>query len=206
MSFGMNVAPTATTASSTIRYATPIAWPRLILVRRSIRRTSGSSASARNNEMTTHERTWREIQITSSVTAISSTIRSTRKMVRGRNSTTRSAVTHNSIAGGPDGVRLRAMSLRVSPAVEHASLPHGGTVTVWVGIPDDPYIEDKSQLTTVDIQLHEGNGVVASVETVLDPDQESEARQLARDVKAAIEAGEIGLHAQELERFADELR
>jgi len=44
------------------------------------------------------------------------------------------------------------------------------------------------------------------VSTVLDPDQASEARQLARDVKAAIESGEIGLHANELERFADQLR
>jgi hypothetical protein len=33
-----------------------------------------------------------------------------------------------------------------------------------------------------------------------------ESRQLARDVKAAIESGEIGLHAHELERFADQLR
>jgi hypothetical protein len=98
------------------------------------------------------------------------------------------------------------MSLRTSPIVEHAALPHGGTVTVWVGIPDDPYYDDKSQLTTVDIQLHEGNAVVASMSTVLDPDQESEARQLARDVKAAIESGEIGLHAHDLERFADQLR
>jgi hypothetical protein len=98
------------------------------------------------------------------------------------------------------------MTLRSTPVVEHASLPHGGTVTVWVGVPDDPYYDDKSQLTTVDIQLHEGNGVVASVSTVLDPDQDSEARQLALDVKAAIESGEIGLHAHELERFADQLR
>src|SRR5437868_6436022 len=98
------------------------------------------------------------------------------------------------------------MTLRSSPVVEHASLPHGGTITIWVGVPDDPYYDDKSQLTTVDIQLHEGNGVVASVSTVLDPDQESEARQLARDVKAAIESGEIGLHAHELERLADQLR
>jgi len=98
------------------------------------------------------------------------------------------------------------MGLFSSPIVEHASLPHGGTVTVWVGVPDDPYYDDKSQLTTVDLQLHEGNGVVASVSTVLDPDQESEARQLARDVRAAIESGEIGLHAHELERFADQLR
>ena len=98
------------------------------------------------------------------------------------------------------------MSLRESPIVEHASLPSGGTVTVWVGVPDDAYYDDKSQLTTVDIQLREGNGVVASMSTVLDPDQGSEALQLAREVKAALEAGEIGLHAHELEPFADKLR
>jgi hypothetical protein len=98
------------------------------------------------------------------------------------------------------------MSLYTSPAIEHASLPGGGTVTVWVGVPDDPYIDDKSQLTNVDIQLHEGNAVVASVTTVLERHEESEARQLARDVKAALEAGDIGLHAHDLERFADELR
>lgn len=78
-------------------------------------------------------------------------------------------------------------------------------MTVWIGIPDDPYIEDKSLLTTVDLQLHEGRSIVASVSTVLDPGQESEARRLAREVKAALEAGEIGLHAHELEPFADRL-
>jgi hypothetical protein len=98
------------------------------------------------------------------------------------------------------------MSLRTSPAVEHATLPGGGTVTVWVGVPDDPYYDDKSQLTTVDIQLHEGNAIVASMSTVLDPDQESEGHELAREVKAAIEAGTIGLHAHDLEPFADRLR
>lgn len=98
------------------------------------------------------------------------------------------------------------MTLHSAPIVEHASLPDGGSISVWVGVPDDPYIEDKRQLTTVDLQLHEGNSVVASMSTVLGPAQESEARQLARDVKAAIEAGEIGLHAHDLERFADELR
>jgi hypothetical protein len=98
------------------------------------------------------------------------------------------------------------MSLRTSPVVEHAALPGGGAVTVWVGVPDDPYIEDKSALTTVDIQLHEGTAVVASLSTVLDPDQDSEGRQVAREVKAALEAGEIGLHADDLEPFADQLR
>ena len=100
---------------------------------------------------------------------------------------------------------MRGVSLRSTPIVEHASLPGGGTVTVWVGVPDDPYIE-RSQLTNVDIQLHEGRSVVASMTTVLDPDQGSEALALAREVKAAIEAGEIGLHAEALEPFADRLR
>jgi hypothetical protein len=89
---------------------------------------------------------------------------------------------------------------------EHATLPKGGGVMIWVGIPDDPYINDKSTLKTVDLQLHEGGAVIASVSTVLEPGQAHEALELAREVKAALEAGEIGLHAHELEPFADQLR
>lgn len=95
------------------------------------------------------------------------------------------------------------MSLRTSPVIEHAALPGGGTVTVWIGVPDDPYFDDKSQLTTVDIQLIEGRSVIASMSTALEPEQETEARKLASDVKAALEAGEIGLHAHDLERFEE---
>jgi hypothetical protein len=98
------------------------------------------------------------------------------------------------------------MPLRASPVVEHAALPSGGSVTIWVGIPDDPYIDDKRQLTTVDIQLREGSSVIASLSTVLEPEQTSEAVALAREVKTAIENGEIGLKASELEAFADRLR
>ena len=98
------------------------------------------------------------------------------------------------------------MSLRTSPVIEHAALPAGGSVLIWVGIPDDPYIDDKSTLKTVDIQLHEGNAIVASTSTVLDSNHEDGARALAREVKAALESGTIGLHAHELEAFADELR
>ena len=98
------------------------------------------------------------------------------------------------------------MSLRGTPIVEHAALPGGGSVEVWVGVPEDPYIEDREALTTVDLQLREGASVVASVSTVLDPDETSEALALAREVKAAIESGEIGLKAHDLEPFADRLR
>ena len=98
------------------------------------------------------------------------------------------------------------MPLRSSPVVEHAALPGGGSVTIWVGVPDDAYIEDKRLLRNVDLQLHEGGSVVATLTTVLEPEQTREAEQLAREVKAALESGEIGLHASELERFADRLR
>jgi hypothetical protein len=98
------------------------------------------------------------------------------------------------------------VSLRTTPVIEHAELPGGGSVMIWVGIPDDPYIEDKSELKTVDIQLHEGSQIVASISTVLDATHEDGAHALAREVKAALEAGTIGLHAHELEAFADELR
>ena len=98
------------------------------------------------------------------------------------------------------------MSLRGTPVTEHAGLPGGGSVEVWVGVPDDPYIEDREALTTVDLQLREGASVVASVSTVLGPEQTSDALTLAREVKAALEAGEIGLKAHDLEPFADRLR
>jgi hypothetical protein len=78
-------------------------------------------------------------------------------------------------------------------------------VEVWVGVPDDPYIA-KSELNSVDLQLREGENVLASVTTVLDADQDSEARQLAREVRAAIEADRIPLTASALEPFADRLR
>lgn len=98
------------------------------------------------------------------------------------------------------------MSLRTSPVEEHAELGDGASVLVWVGVPDDPYVDDKTTLRTVDVQLREGAAVLASLSTVLRPEQHGEARQLAREVKSALEAGEIGLHASELEPFADRLR
>jgi hypothetical protein len=97
------------------------------------------------------------------------------------------------------------VTLRASPVVEHASLPGGGSVEVWVGVPDDSYIS-KAEQTNVDLQLREGGSVLATVTTVLDPAQDGEARQLAREVRAAIEAERIPLTAAALEPFADRLR
>jgi len=98
-----------------------------------------------------------------------------------------------------------AVTLQANPIVEHASLAGGGSVTVWVGVPDDSYVA-ASERTSVDVQLREGDNVLASVTTVLEPGQESEARQLAREVRAAIEADRIPLTAAALEPFADRFR
>jgi len=97
------------------------------------------------------------------------------------------------------------VTLRAGPVVEHASLPGGGSVEVWVGVPEDSYIK-RSQQTNVDLQLREGANVLASVTTVLDVEQTSEARELAREVRAAIEAGDVPLTAAAIEPFADRLR
>jgi hypothetical protein len=97
------------------------------------------------------------------------------------------------------------VSLRVQPVVEHASLPGGGSVEIWVGVPDDSYIA-KQDLSTVDVQLREGESVLASATTVLDPDEDDAARALARDVREGIEAGTVPLTAAALEPFADRLR
>ena len=96
------------------------------------------------------------------------------------------------------------MSLRSAPAVREAKLPGGGFVTVWVGVPDDSYLGN--QETNVDLQLREGSNVLATVTTVLDVDQEHEAHELAREVQAALEAGEASLSASSIERYADQPR
>jgi hypothetical protein len=81
-------------------------------------------------------------------------------------------------------------------------LPDGRNVTVHVGIPADPYIP-RSELHTVDVELHSGGAVLAAVNTVLDPDQESEAEHLARAIAQGLESGELKPTASSIERLAD---
>ena len=90
--------------------------------------------------------------------------------------------------------------------IEHsATLPDGRNVTVHVGVPDDPYIP-RAELDTVDIELHSGGHVLAAVNTVLDPDQESEAEQLALEIAKKLESGELEPTAHAIEPLADTLR
>src|SRR3954465_3687687 len=97
------------------------------------------------------------------------------------------------------------MSLRGRTIERSATLPDGRNVTVHVGVPDDPYIQ-RSELETVDVELHSGGHVLAAVNTVLDVEQESEAEQLAREIGQKLESGGIEPKAHGIEPLADTLR
>ena|SRR5436305_490165 len=96
------------------------------------------------------------------------------------------------------------MTLRGSPVIEDATLPDGRRVRVRVGVPDDPYIA-ASELDTVALELVADGEVLATVNTILEPQQDSEARELAREVIAGLESGELAPTAGALEPLADRL-
>jgi hypothetical protein len=97
------------------------------------------------------------------------------------------------------------MSLRGRTIERTATLPDGRHVIVHVGVPDDPYIA-RSELETVDVEVHSAGHVLAAVNTVLDVDQEGEAEQLAREIADKLESGELEPTASAIEPLADTLR
>jgi hypothetical protein len=97
------------------------------------------------------------------------------------------------------------VSLRGRTVEQTATLPDGRSVVVHVGVPDDPYIA-RAELETVDVELHSGGHVLAAVNTVLDPDQEDEAVDLARQIAEKLESGELEPTAHGIEPLADTLR
>lgn len=115
-----------------------------------------------------------------------------------------SACTCAASRGCPE-VPFGAVSLRGRTIEQDATLPDGRSVTVHVGVPDDPYIA-RSELETVDVELHSGGTVLAAVNTVLDPDQESEALELAREIARGLESGSLEPTAAAIEPLADTLR
>jgi hypothetical protein len=95
------------------------------------------------------------------------------------------------------------MSLRGEPIEMTAKLPDGREVRVWVGVPEDAYRE----MDTVDIELSlVGGNHLAAVNTVLDAEQTSEARALAREVVAGLESGKLEPTAAAIEPLADQPR
>ena len=97
------------------------------------------------------------------------------------------------------------MTLRGAPIRETATLPDGRAVEVFVGVPEDPYIATRD-LDTVGVELRSGTEVLAAVNTVLDADQTTEARELARELVRGLESGELEPTAGAIERLADEPR
>jgi hypothetical protein len=98
------------------------------------------------------------------------------------------------------------VSLRGEPIEETATLPDGRVVRVRIGVPEDSYIAPR-ELDTVDIELSlVGGNHLAAVNTVLEADQVSEARALAREVVAGLESGELEPTAGALEALADQPR
>ena len=97
------------------------------------------------------------------------------------------------------------VTLRAHPLIEDATLPDGRVVRVRVGVPEDGYIRARD-LRTVDLELYGDGEHLAAVNTVLDPEDESEARQLLREVVAGLESGALQPTAGAIEPLADRLR
>jgi hypothetical protein len=97
------------------------------------------------------------------------------------------------------------VSLKGRPVEKTASLPDGREVRIRVGVPEDPYIP-RRQLRTVDVELFAGDRVVAVVNSVLLPEQESEALELARRIASGLESGELEPTAAAIEPLADDPR
>jgi hypothetical protein len=96
------------------------------------------------------------------------------------------------------------MSLRAHAVEQSARLPDGRTAVVRIGVPDDDYV-DRRELDTVALELRVDGRLEASLNTLLAPDQESEAIQLARAIASGLESGTLDPTAGALERFADEV-
>ena len=96
------------------------------------------------------------------------------------------------------------MSLRSRTIEERATLPTGSEVVIRVGVLPDPYVARK-ELETVSVELEAEGEHLAAVTTVLDPEHESEARALAREIKAGLESGELEPTAAAIEPLADRI-
>ena len=83
-------------------------------------------------------------------------------------------------------------------------LPDGREARVRVGVPDDPYIP-KRELDTVDVEIVLDGRVAAAVNTILEPEQDHEARVLVRKIVAGLESGELQPTAASIEPLADRL-
>ena len=104
----------------------------------------------------------------------------------------------------PPRVYEPAVSLRGNRIELSATLPDGRQALVRVGVPDDPYIP-RRELDTVDVEILFDGRVAAAVNTILEPEQEHEARELAREIVGGLESGALQPTAGAIEPLADSL-
>ncbi len=76
---------------------------------------------------------------------------------------------------------------------------------IRIGVPDDPYIA-RRELETVALELVDRDTVLATVNTILRPEQDFEARASARELAARLESGETAPTAGDIEPFGDRFR
>jgi hypothetical protein len=95
------------------------------------------------------------------------------------------------------------VSLNGNPVELTATLPDGREVLIRIGVPDDSYIA-KRELHTVDVELVSGGEHLAAVNSVLLPDQESEALALARQIRDGLQSGELEPTAGAIAPLADD--
>ena len=93
------------------------------------------------------------------------------------------------------------MSLRGHPIEETVTTPDGRELRLRIGVAPDPYLRGRD-LRTVDVELFEGERVLAAVNTLLSPRDESEARALAREIASGLSDGTLEPTAGAIERLA----
>jgi hypothetical protein len=97
------------------------------------------------------------------------------------------------------------VTLREHAVEATATLPDGRVVHVRVGLVEDSYLRS-SDVATVDVTLYDGSEHLAAVNTVLDPEQTSAARELATEIVRGLESGDLEPTAGAIEPLADRLR
>jgi hypothetical protein len=93
------------------------------------------------------------------------------------------------------------MTLHDGPIEQAVTLPDGRSGTVRIGLLPDPYVVE-DEIDTVSVEVLVDGRSAAFVNTVLEPDQEDEAKDLAEAIARALEAGEAEPTAGGIEPLA----
>ena len=97
------------------------------------------------------------------------------------------------------------MTLRDRAIEREARLPDGRAALVRVGLLPDPYVA-RGDIDTVSVELTVDGRHEAFVDTVLEPEQEDAASELADQLAVGLETGELAPTASSIEQLADQPR